>query len=112
MNIKNFLKPDIFKALIFLFMCIFYLYFANDKVSAAGFSFAIFYSAYGFPFQYLIIGDIGKTSGIVNNLFLGNYFIKFNNFLFNPLALALNIILIYLLACLMAIPLKNKKSKT
>ncbi len=110
MNAKNFLKPTFLKAIIFLFVGVLYLYFAEERVSAAGFSFAFFYAAYGFPFQYLIIGDIDKISSIVSGLFLGNYFSEYGNFLFNPIAFALGMILIYLLSCFMGVLFGKMKS--
>ena len=110
MGIKDFLKPSIVKILAFLSVGLFYLYFASESVSAAGFSFAVFYSAYGFPFQYLIIGDIDNLSGIIKDMFLGNYFTKFGNTLINPAALALDLILIYSFACLISMLFAKMKS--
>ncbi len=74
MNIKDFLKPTVFKTAIFIFFGVIFLYFVKESISAIGFSFAIFYNAYGFPFQYLITGDISNLSGIINTLSLGNFF--------------------------------------
>ncbi|MEK6946132.1 MAG: hypothetical protein AABX32_00845 [Nanoarchaeota archaeon] len=110
MNVKNFLKPTFLKAIIFLFVGVVYLYFAKESVSAAGLSFAFFYTAYGFPFQYLITGDVGKISSIVRELFLGNYFGEYGNFLFNPVAFALDIILIYLFSCFMGVLFEKMKA--
>ena len=110
MNVKNFLKPTFFKVIIFLFVGVVYLYFARESVSAAGLSFAFFYTAYGFPFQYLITGDIDKISSIVRELFLGNYFSKYGNFLFNPVAFALDIVLIYLFSCFMEVLFEKVKA--
>ena len=112
MNIKNFLRPTFLKAITFLFVGVVYLYFARESVSAAGLSFAFFYTAYGFPFQYLIIGDIGKISSIVGELFLGNYFSKYGNFLFNPFAFALDLILIYLFSCFMGVFFEKMNSSS
>jgi len=109
MNLKKFLKPTILKMLIFLFIGILFLYFAKESVSAAGFGFAFFYESYGFPSAYLITGNIDSASGHIRTLFLGNFFGKYGNFLFNPWALAIDIILIYLLACLFALLLKYTK---
>ena len=110
MGIKDFLKPTIFKISIFIFFGVVFLY-AKESVSAIGFSFAIFYNAYGFPFQHLITGDIDSLSGIINTLFLGNFFTRYGSFLFNPTAFAVDIILIYLLACFMAVLFRNMKVK-
>ena len=112
MGIKNFLKPSIFKLTIFIFVGIFYLYFIKEGVSAAGFNFAFFYNAYGFPFQYLITGDTSNLSGITNEMFLGNYFTKYGTALINPIALVLNIMLIYLLACIMSMLFAKMKVKS
>ena len=110
MNIKNFLRLTFFKATIFLFVGTVYLYFASESVSAAGLSFAFFYTAYGFPFQYLIIGDIDEISSFADGLFLENYFSKYGNYLFNPVAFALDIILIYLFSCFVGILFDKMKA--
>ena len=99
MGIKNFLKPGILSILAFLLIGIFCLYFIRETVSAAGFNFAFFYTAYGYPFQYLISGDTANLSGITDGMFLGGYFAKYGAVLINPIALALDAALIYLLAC-------------
>ncbi len=109
MNVKEFLKPNLLKISIFLFIGIFFLYFAKERVSAAGFGFAFFYESYGFPLTYLIIGNTDSASGHIRTLFLGNYFSKYGNFLFNPLALTIDIILIYLLACFLELLFKYTK---
>lgn len=109
MNDKEFLKPSALKIFIFLFIGIFYLYFAGENVSAAGFGFAFYYNAYGFPFLYLVSGDIDKAIGYIKTLPLGDYFSKSGASLFNPVALALNIVLIYLLACFLSLLFKNMK---
>lgn len=109
MNAKEFLKPNIFKILTFIFIGIFYLYFAGESVCGVSFLFAFCYKAYGFPFLYLITGDINDVSGYVKTLFLGKYFSKFGNLFFNLAALVLDIVLIYLLACLMSM-IFNKKN--
>ncbi len=109
MNVKEFLKPTILKILIFTFIGAFYLYFARESVCAAGLFFAFCYNAYGFPLYYLVAGNIAP--GHVNTLFLGEYFTKSGNFLFNPATLFLDAILIYLLSCFMSLLFKNTKSK-
>jgi len=110
MDVKNFLKPTFFKTIVFLSVSVVYLYFASESVSAAGLSFALFYTAYGFPLQYLIAGDIDKISGIVREMFLGNYFGEYGNFLFNPVAFALDIVLIYLFSCFMGVLFDKMKA--
>ena len=111
MNAKDFFKPSFFKIAVFAFFSVIFLYLAKETVSAIGLSFAIFYSAYGFPFQYLITGDIGSLSGIINAIFLGNYFGKYGNFLFNPFAFLLDIVLIYSLSCFISFILRKKKNQ-
>ena len=111
MGIGKFIKPSILKLLIFLFIGALYLLLAKENVGAAGLFFAFSYNAYGFPLQYLITGQIDSaTSEHVKTLFLGDYFIKYGNALINPVALAIDIILIYLLSCLLATLFKNMKS--
>ena len=102
-GIKNFLKPTFFKIFVFISVGIVYLYLAKESVSAAGFNFAFYYNAYGFPLQYFITGDTDKIQSMMKDLFLGEYFIKYGNVLLNPAALILNVILIYIFSCLMAI---------
>ena len=99
MNAKEFLKPSILKISIFLFIGVFYLYFAKESTCAAGFSFAFCYIEHGFPFSYIISGDIDAASGYLKTLFFGKFFFKSGNFLFNYAALLLDIIFIYLLSC-------------
>ena len=108
MDIGNFLKPTILKIFIFLFISLFYLYFAKESVCGVIFILAFCYSAYGFPFSYLITGNIDAVAGHFKTLFLGENFIKYGSFLFNPAAFFLNIILIYLLSCFIANLIKAK----
>ncbi len=111
MNIKNFLKPDKFNATIFVFISLIFLYFAHENVSAAGFGFAFFYNAYGFPFQYLITGETSNLSGITSGMFLGNHFAKLGKVLVNPATFIINLILIYLLACAISVLFSKIKNK-
>jgi len=99
MNLKEFIKPSIFKIFIFLIIAVFYLYFAKEDACGAGLFFAFCYKAYGFPFSYLVTGNIDAASGHIKTLILGEYFSKSGNFLFNTLALLLDLALIYVLAC-------------
>ena len=110
MNIKNFLKPSIFKILVFVFIGIFYLYFAGEDACGAGLFFAFCYKAYGFPFLYLVTGQIDNASGYMKTLPLGDFFSKTGNFLFNPAVFLLDIVLIYLLACFITILFNKNKS--
>lgn len=112
MSIKELLKPTAPKALIFLFIAVFYLYFAGESACGIGFFFAFCYKAYGFPFLYVVAGDINTASGYIKTLPLGDYFSKFGKFLFNPLALILDIFLIYLLACFISTLFIFQKIKT
>lgn len=74
-------------------------YFVKEEVCAAGgFIFIFCYKAFGLPFSYLITGDVESAYGHIKTLFLGNYFVQFENFLFNPFTFLLNAILIYLSA--------------
>ena len=109
MGIREFLKPTLFKFLIFLIISIFYLYFANESVCGIGFMFAFCYKNYGFPFAYLISGDIDNSMGYIKTLPLGQYFYKSGNFLLNPAALLMDILLIYFLACFMDLLFKKQK---
>lgn len=112
MKAKEFLKPAVLKMLIFLFIAVFFLYFATESVCGASFYFAFCYKAYGFPFSHTITGDIDSASSYVRTLFLGEYFNKSKNFLFSPIALIFDAVLAYLLACLLSMLLKNAKIKT
>ncbi len=111
MNAKNLLKPNSLRIMVFLFLAVFFLYFAKEDVCAVGLFFAVCYNAYGFPLSYLITGDTDGAARI-QTLFLDKYFAKIDNFLFNPLAFLLNLIFIYLLACLISILIKKIKVKT
>ena len=111
MNVKELLKPNALKILIFLSIGIVYLYFAVENICGVSFYFAFCYKAYGFPLSYMVIGDVNSAFGYIKTLFLGNYFTKSKNFLFNPLSLILNIISIYALTCFIAELFKNMKIK-
>lgn len=110
MNAKEFLKPSVFKVLAFVFIGIFYLYSAGEDACGAGLFFAFCYRAYGFPFLYLVTGQIDNASSYIKTLPLGEYFSKTGNFLFNPAVFLLDIALIYLLACLISILFNKNKS--
>ena len=107
MNAKEFLKPTFLKLLIFLFIGIFYLYFAREDVCGAGFMFAFCYSAYGFPFSYIVSGNIDTASGYLKTLFLGKFFFKIGSFLLNYVAMLLDILFIYLLSCFISMLINN-----
>ena len=99
MNLKEFIKPTTLKILIFLIIGVLYLYFAGESVCGASFAFTFCYKAYGFPFSYIVTGNIDTASGYIKTLFLGKYFSNSGNILFNPAALILNLILIYISTC-------------
>lgn len=107
MNIKELLKPNLAKILIFLFIGIFYLYFAKEDACGVWSIIAFCYKAYGFPFSYAVSGDIDITSGYIKTLFLGQYFSKYGNFLFNPATLMVDIFFIYILACFISMLIKK-----
>ena len=111
MKIKELLKPNLLKILIFLFLIIFLLYFAGEKACGVGMTFAFCYKAYGFPFSYLVTGDIDVAYGHIKTIPLGQYFNKYLNLLFNPIAFIVNTILIYLLACFISMLFRNVKFK-
>lgn len=111
MNAKEFFKPTILKIIIFLFIGVIYLYFAGESACGASLFFAFCYKAYGFPFLYLVTGDVDSSFIYIKTIFLGEYFKKSGNFLFNPEALILDMALIYLLACFISLPFKNVNIK-
>ena len=111
MRIKQLLKPTLLKILIFLFLAVFFLYFAKEDVCAVSLFFAVCYNAYGFPLSYLITGNIDGAARI-QTLFLEKYFTKTDNFLLNPLTLLLDLIFMYMLACLIAMLINKTKIKT
>ena len=110
MNLKKFLKPSIFKILIFLFIAVASSYFGKENACGVSLFFAFCYNAYGFPFFYLVTGNIDSASGYIKTLPLGEFFSKLGNFLFNPPAFLLDLALIYILACLIAILFNKNKS--
>jgi len=103
MNIKAILKPSILKVVIFSILGTVFLYFIAETACGIVLFYGFCYKAYGFPFSYLMTGDIEIAAGHIKTFFLGNIFIKYGKFLFNPLALILNIFLLYILSCLMAL---------
>jgi len=111
MNVKVLLKPSVLKIVIFSILGIIFLYLASEKACAAGLSFSFCYKAYGFPFHYIATGDVDIAHGYLKTITLGRYFSKYGKFLFNGVALAIDIILIYLIACFVSLPFKNMKLK-
>ena len=112
MDIKEFLKPTSLKVSIFLFIGVIFLYLVKENICAVGgFLFAFCYNVYGFPFSYLITGDIDVVAqGHVKTLFLGGDFVKYWNTLFNVVSFLLDILLIYAFACIISI-IYNKPKK-
>ena len=111
MNTKDFFKPNIFKILVFLFISLFYLYFAGETGCGAGFGFTLCYKAYGFPFFYAMTGDYSIIQSYTGTLFLGKYFLKYGSLNFNALALLFDAILIYILACMIGSLMNVKRIK-
>lgn len=105
------LKPNALKIFVFLFIGILFLYFAGDDVCGISPFFAFCYKAYGFPLAYLVTGNVDSAFGHIKTLPLGDYFIKSGNFLFNIPAFISDIILIYILACLISALFEKKKIK-
>lgn len=101
--VKKFLKPGVLKISIFLAIAAFFTYFTKENACGVSIFFAFCYKAYGFPFLHIVSGQIDSASGYIATLPLGAYFSKYGNFLFNPITLVLDIILLYLLACLISI---------
>lgn len=107
MNVKEFLKPSGLKILILIPMVIFYFNIANESTCGASFFFTFCYKVYGFPFRYMVSGDIKSAASYVSTLFLGNYFNQYGIFLLNFLSLAFDAILLYLLVCIISMLFKN-----
>ena len=111
MNLKEFLKPTVLKIFLFLVFVAFFIFIARDDACGVGLFFAFCYKAYGFPFFYIATGDIDIASAYFKTLTFGGYFAKFNNFLFNVPAFLFDIVLIYLLACLISVLFRKIKIK-
>jgi len=111
MNVKTLLKPTTLKILMFLSISVFFLYFAREGACGASFFFSFCYNAYGFPFLYLVTGDINDASGYIDTLFLGGYFVKAGKFLLNPLSFMLDLITLYLFSCIVLALFEYVKSK-
>ena len=111
MNIKEFIKPSIFKTLVFLLITILSLYFTRENACGVSLFFAFCYNAYGFPFLYIVTGQIDTASGYIKTLPLGNYFSQYGNFLFNIPAFLLDVVLIYLAACFIFVLFRKIKFK-
>ncbi|MBI1936046.1 hypothetical protein HYS31_06415 [Candidatus Woesearchaeota archaeon] len=109
MGIRKFIKPSIMKLLTFMIISFFYLYIVAESICAVGFFFQFCYKAYGFPFPYLVTGDVDNSSGHIKTFFLGNHFAKFGSFMLNPITAAFDVILIYLLSCLVSTLLKGMR---
>ena len=87
---------------MFLLLGIALLYFVNEGVCGVFLFYSFCYKSYGFPFPYILNGNIEVAAGQMKTVFLGSFFIKSGNFLFNPAALMLDLALIYLLSCIAA----------
>ena len=111
MNLKEFLRPTVFKMSAFLLIGSIYLYFAKEDVCAVSFYFGFCYRAYGFPFQYIVTGDIAGASSQITALPFSSYFTKYGSFLLNVPALVLDVILIYLMSCFISILFRKMKFK-
>jgi len=108
MKVKEFLKPNLFKLLVFLFIGVIYIYFAREETCAfGGFLFSFCYRTYGFPFFYLATGDVDISTEYIKTLFLGEHFNKYGNVMFNVVALLADITLIYILSCFISVLFKN-----
>ncbi|MBI2102085.1 hypothetical protein HYT53_05745 [Candidatus Woesearchaeota archaeon] len=107
MKFIQFIKPGTLKILAFIFIGVLYLYFAVEDACAVGFLFAFCYKAHGFPFLYMVNGDIGNAVGHIKTLPLGAYFTETGSQLFNLPALLLDLAFAYLLACLLSMPFRN-----
>jgi len=111
MNIKQFIKPNIFKIFVFLPMAFIFLYLAKEDICGAGFLFAFCYRSYGFPFSYMATGNVDAALGHIKTLFLGEHFNKLDNVLINPIALLFDLAFIYLLSCIIFALSRNIKPK-
>lgn len=111
MNFKEFLKPTVLKIFLFLVFVAFFVFIAKEDACGVGLFFAFCYKAYGFPLFYIVTGQIDEASAYLKTLTFGGYFAKFNTFLFNVPAFLFDIVLIYLLACLIYILLRKIKIK-
>ena len=108
MNFKEFLKPTFMKIFLFFIFVAFFVFIAKEDACGVGLFFAFCYKAYGFPLFYLVTGQIDEASAYLKTLTFGGYFAKFNNFLFNVPAFLFDIVVIYLLACLVYILFRKK----
>ena len=99
-KISDILKPNIPKILVFLSLGIALLYFVKEDICGVFLFFGFCYKAYGFPLLYILSGNIEVAAGQAKTVFLGKYFIKSGNLLFNPAALILDLALTYLFSCL------------
>ncbi len=111
MNLKNTLKPNIPKILLFLFLGMIFLYFVNESVCGVFLFFSFCYKTYGFPFSYILNGNTEVAYGQLKTEFLGRFFIKSGNFLLNPASLMLDLAFAYLFSCIAAEIFKYAKSK-
>jgi len=111
MNIKNFFKPTIAKALLFLGISILLIYFTKENACGISLFFTFCYNALGFPFLFVVAGQIDAASGYIHTLPLGSFFGKYGNYLFNAPAFILDAVLIYAASCLISFIIINLKIK-
>ena len=107
------LNPSISKISISLLIILLASYFSSKTACGVYFLFTFCYMTYGFPFSYIVGGDTGAETTIsqVKTLYFGEYFFKAGNLLINPLTLILNLILTYMLSCIIVALLEYANAK-
>jgi len=98
-KIKEFFRLTKTKIVLMSVIGVISLYGVREVTCGASFFFTFCYKAFGFPFKYLVTGDINVDAGYLRTLALGAGFVGYGNFLFNLISFFINILSIYLAAC-------------
>ena len=92
-------KPTKLQILITAFIILFFGFYVKESICAASIFFAFCINEHGFPFTSMMTGHIGSVpQEILEGRFLGRFFIRKGNILFNPALIFLNIAVYHLFA--------------
>ena len=105
-------KPSKLQLLITAFLILFLGFYVKESVCAASIFFAFCVNEHGFPFTGMMTGHIDSVpQELLNERFLGQFFIKISGILFNPILSFLNIMAYYLFIAFLFYISNIKKAK-
>lgn len=91
------LRPGKLQLAVSVFLILFFGFYVKESVCAASIFFAFCVNEHGFPFTGMMTGNIGSVpQELLQERFLGQFFIRKGSILFNPALILLNILAYYL----------------